>query len=77
MKWHDVSMSPRFLTLSDVADTLNLSMSAARALVSSGELPAIQVGGKRVWRIEDTALEKYIEDQYAASRERIRTHAAD
>ncbi|MCI1640916.1 MAG: helix-turn-helix domain-containing protein [Actinomyces sp.] len=70
-------MSPRFLTLSDVADTLNLSMSAARALVSSGELPAIQVGGKRVWRIEDTALEKYIEDQYAASRERIRTHAAD
>jgi excisionase family DNA binding protein len=77
MKWHDVPMSPRFLTLSDVADTLNLSMSAARALVSSGELPAIQVGGKRVWRIEDTALEKYIEDQYAVSRERIRAHAAD
>jgi len=70
-------MTPRFLTLSDVADTLNLSMSATRALVNSGELPAIQVGGKRVWRIEDTALEKYIQNQYAVSRERVRAHVSD
>ena len=38
-------MATRFLTLADVAETLNLTMSATRALVSSGELPAIQVGG--------------------------------
>lgn len=70
-------MTPRFLTLSDVADTLNISMSAARALVTTGELPAIQVGGKRVWRIEDAALEKYIENQYRLSRANIREHAAN
>ncbi len=64
-------MSPRFLTLADVAETLNLTMSAARSLVSSGELPAIQVGGKKVWRVEESALEKYIEEQYAATRSRI------
>lgn len=64
-------MSPRFLTLADVAETLNLTMSAARSLVSSGELPAIQVGGKKVWRVEESALEQYIEDQYAATRLRI------
>lgn len=66
-------MSPRFLTLADVAETLNLTMSATRALVSSGELPAIQVGGKRVWRIEESVLERYISDQYAAAR--ARTHS--
>ncbi|WP_072344783.1 helix-turn-helix domain-containing protein [Actinomyces urinae] len=64
-------MSQRFLTIADVAETLNLSQSATRALLSSGELPAIQVGGKRTWRIEASELEHYIERQYAATRERI------
>ncbi|MDC4232682.1 helix-turn-helix domain-containing protein [Actinomyces sp. B33] len=63
-------MAPRFLTLADVAETLNLTMSATRSLVSSGELPAIQVGGKRVWRVEESVLEQYIQDQYAAARRR-------
>lgn len=69
-------MAPRFLTLADVAETLNLTMSAARSLVASGELPAIQVGGKKVWRVEESVLEKYIDDQYAATRERIAEHQA-
>lgn len=64
-------MTPRFLTLTDVAETLNLTASAARALVTSGELPAIQVGGKRVWRVEESVLENYIAAQYKAARERI------
>ena len=68
-------MAQRFLTLSDVAETLNITMSAARALVNSGELPAIQVGGKKVWRIEDTALEHYIQEQYTLTRERISSGA--
>lgn len=66
-------MTSRFLTLADVAEILNLTPSASRALVSSGELPAIQVGGKRAWRIEESALEQYIQDQYAATRERIKS----
>lgn len=69
-------MTQRFLTLADVAETLNLTMSATRALVSSGELPAIQVGGKRVWRVEESVLEQYIQDQYAITRERTRTGQA-
>ncbi len=70
-------MAQRFLTLSDVATTLNLSMSAARALVTSGELPAIQVGGKRVWRIEATELEAYIQQQYAQARHHTHAHTSD
>ena len=63
-------MSSRFLTLAEVAETLNITISATRSLVSSGELPAIQLGGKRMWRVEETVLEKFIQQQYAASRER-------
>ena len=77
MKWHHMGMTPRFLTLSDVATTLNLTMSATRALVNSGELPAIQVGGKRVWRVEDSVLEQFIQDQYTAARERTAAHVED
>lgn len=70
-------MAPRFLTLADVAEILNLTPSAARSLVNSGELPAIQVGGKKAWRIEDTVLEQYIQDQYAATRERVKSAQLD
>ena len=41
----------RFLTLADTADVLNISASQAYALVRSGELPAIKVGGHGHWRV--------------------------
>ena len=42
---------PRFLTLADVAEILNVSAAQAYALVRSGEVPAIQVGGRGQWRV--------------------------
>ncbi len=61
-------MEPRFLTLEDVQQVLNISSPQAYALVRSGALPAIQVGGRGQWRIETAELEKYIERQYEATR---------
>lgn len=58
----------RFLTLADVAETLNISASQAYALVRSGELPAIKVGGRGQWRIESSALEDYIARMYTQTR---------
>ena len=55
---------PQFLTLADVADILAISASQARAMVRSGELPAIQVGGRGQWRIEDTKVDEYIQRMY-------------
>lgn len=63
-------MAARFLTLTDVTEVLNISMSQARALVRSGELEAIQIGGRGVWRIEDAKLEEYIARCYEHNRER-------
>ncbi|PRY68951.1 excisionase family DNA binding protein [Glaciihabitans tibetensis] len=58
----------RFLTLADVADVLNISSRSAYALVRSGELPAIKVGGHGHWRIERSVLESFIEAKYEEAR---------
>ena len=64
-------MPPRFYLLADIAELLNVSPVQARALVTSGELPAIQVGGRNQWRIEATELEAYIQRMYEQTRRRI------
>lgn len=58
----------RFLQLADVADILNISASQTYALVRSGELPAIKIGGRGQWRVERVALEDYITRCYAQTR---------
>ena len=54
----------RFMTLADVGEVLNISSSQTYALVRSGELPAIQVGGRGQWRVETQVLEDYIARAY-------------
>ena len=64
-------MTSRFLTLADVMEVLNVSAAQAYALVRTGELPAIQVGGRSQWRVETSELEEYIARMYAQTRARI------
>lgn len=61
-------MPPRFLLLADVAEQLNINVRHARALVQSGELPAIKVGGRGQWRIEASEFEAYIQRKYVETR---------
>jgi excisionase family DNA binding protein len=70
-------MAPRFLTLPDVQEVLNISSPQAYALVRSGELPAIQVGGRGQWRVEAVELENYIARQYQATRDKIHAGGTD
>ena len=58
----------RFLQLTDVAEILNISSSQTYALVRSGELPAIKIGGRGQWRVERSVLEDYIQRCYAETR---------
>jgi excisionase family DNA binding protein len=46
----NVEIQPRFLTPRDVATLLNVSESQVYALMRSGDLPAIKIGGRGVWR---------------------------
>lgn len=58
-------LNPRFLTLADVAEVLNVTVRQVYALVRSGDLRGIQIGGRGQWRIEAVELEDYIARQYA------------
>lgn len=58
----------RFLTLADTAEVLSVSPHEVLDLVRSGELPAIKVGSKGQWRIENSVLESYIEALYEETR---------
>jgi excisionase family DNA binding protein len=55
----------RFLTLADVAEILATSVAQVRALIQSGELRYIQIGGRQQYRIEAVELEDYIARMYA------------
>lgn len=67
-------MTDRFLTLSDVAETLNISAAQTYALVRSGELPAIKIGGRGQWRVERNALEEYITRMYTQTQVFVASH---
>lgn len=62
----------RFLTLADVAEILNVELSVARELVETGELAAIRIGQVGQWRVEQSALEDYVQDQYERQRREAR-----
>ena len=46
----------RFIPLTEVSEILDISAAQAYALVRSGDLPAIKVGGRGQWRVETVEL---------------------
>ena len=64
----------RFLTLTDVAEVLNISDSQTYALVRNGDLDAIKIGGRGQWRVERDKLEAYIARMYDETRRFVSEH---
>lgn len=54
----------QFIPLQRVQDVLSITSSQAYALVRSGEIRAIRIGGRRQWRVEVTELEDFIARSY-------------
>lgn len=69
-----MAAEPRFLTLPDVAEVLNISTSQVYALVRNKELDAIKIGGRGQWRVERDRLEDYIKRMYDQTRDFIDKH---
>jgi excisionase family DNA binding protein len=67
-------IEPRFLTLEDVSTYLKVSVPQVYALVRSGSLPAIKLGGRGVWRVDRQQLETYIERLHQETQEWARAH---
>jgi excisionase family DNA binding protein len=71
--WHTDDVARRFIPLTEVSEILDISAAQAYALVRSGDLPAIKVGGRGQWRVETVELESYIERMYAETRDLVST----
>ena len=67
-------MAQRFIQLSDVSEILDISSTQAYALVRSGELAAIKVGGRGQWRVEASELENYIQRMYSETKTFVASH---
>ncbi|MGP5364412.1 helix-turn-helix domain-containing protein [Brachybacterium tyrofermentans] len=61
------------MPLEHIQDVLSISRSQAYALVRTGDLRAIRVGGRGQWRIELTQLEAYIQRAYDTTAAEIAT----
>ena len=64
----------RFLTLTDVAEVLNISTSQTYALVRNGDLEGVKIGGRGQWRVERDKLETYINRLYDETRKFVSEH---
>jgi excisionase family DNA binding protein len=69
-----MAAEPRFLTLADVAEVLNISTSQVYALVRTEQLEAIKIGGRGQYRVERDKLEDYIQRMYAETRDFLAQH---
>jgi excisionase family DNA binding protein len=72
-QWQTGGVARRFIPLTEVSEILDISAAQAYALVRSGDLPAIKVGGRGQWRVETTELESYIQRMYAETRDVVAT----
>jgi excisionase family DNA binding protein len=69
-----MAAAQRFLTLADVSDVLNISVSQVYALVRNGDLEAIKIGGRGQWRVEQSKLEDYISRMYEQTKQFVADH---
>lgn len=51
---------PRFLKPDEVAGILNVTVSQVYVLMRTGQLPAVKIGRRGVWRVSPEALEAYV-----------------
>lgn len=67
----------RFLTLTDVGEILSISQAQTYALVKSGDLRAIKIGGRGQWRVEVTELDAYIKRMYEQTARLLARQSAE
>ncbi len=63
-------LPPPLLKPAEVAAVLNVTVSQVYTLMRGGELPAVKIGRKGVWRVSRETLEAYLAALEAAARAR-------
>lgn len=70
----EARVEPRFFTLEDVARYLSVSERQVYALVRSGDLPAVKIGGRGVWRVAKDQLEAYVDRLHKETEAWAKSH---
>lgn len=65
-------MTPKLLTLDEVSEILNTSQAQVYALVRSGELAAMKMGGRGQWRVHPDRLDEYIDRAHQETAQWVR-----
>ena len=68
------ALEPRYLTLDAVAQYLSVSVPQVYSLVRSGDLPAIKIGGRGVWRVDRKKLDDYLDRLERETAEWAKAH---
>jgi excisionase family DNA binding protein len=63
-------LPPPLLKPSEVAAVLNVTVSQVYTLMRGGELPALKIGRKGVWRVSREALEAYLAERTEEAKTR-------
>ena len=63
-------LPPPLLKPADVARVLNVTVTQVYTLMRSGDLPALKIGKKGVWRVSRETLEAYLGDLERDARQR-------
>lgn len=66
----------QFYTLADVAEILSASPAQVRAMVRSGELPAIQIGGRGQWRVQISVFDDWVQRKHQETAEAVHSGTA-
>ena len=66
----DDELPAPLLKPADVARVLNVTVTQVYTLMRSGDLPALKIGKKGVWRVSRDTLEAYLADLEAEARSR-------
>jgi len=64
----DAAAPSRHLAPAQVAELLSVEVSAVMALVHEGRLRGLRVGSPAVWRIDQSSVERYLEEQAEEAR---------
>lgn len=65
------SISPRLLTPDEVAEYLNITVSQVYTLMRDGDLVALKIGKRGVWRVDRAELDAYVSRLKAEAEKRI------
>lgn len=65
------AITARLMTPKDVAQYLNITESQVYTLMREGDLLALKIGKRGVWRVDRDELERYIARLMAEARQRV------